>query len=139
MLVRGATNFWVDGAAALDAFVETNWSNYSFTMNWKCFVANKIISFRKGDPICMLIPYPVRLLENCSVDMQPFANAPDEMQETFRKWSAYRDDFNRRKDRKEGEWQKDYFLGRISPFNGDGEDNKGCPHRTKYNLPKFKK
>lgn len=137
LLVRGATNFWVDGATPLDGFVETNWSNYSFTMNWKCTTPNKIVKFNRGDPICMIIPYPIRLLENVKIEKLPFEQAPADLKETFVKWSAYRDQFNSRTERKEGDWQKDYFMGRISPFNGDGEDNKGCPHRTKFNLPKF--
>ena len=137
LFVRGATNFWVDGAVALDGFVETNWSNYSFTMNWKTITQNKVISFNKGEPICMIVPYPTRLLENLEVKYAPFKDASDEMKRIHSEWSAYRNNFNNRKDRKSGDWQKDYFVGRKCPFSGDSPENKGCPHRTKFKLPRF--
>lgn len=137
LFVRGATNFWVENAQPLDGFVETNWSNYSFTMNWKVTSPDKVISLKKGDPICMLIPYPVRLLENVKVTYKSFLEAPESMKSVFSSWAKYRNEFNNNKEREKGSWQKDYFLGRKCPFSGDQEDNKGSPHRTKYNLPRF--
>lgn len=137
IFVRGATNFWIEGAVALDGFVETDWSNYSFTMNWKVITPNKIIPFNKGDPICMIIPYPTRLLESIEVKYASFIDAPDEMREIHSAWSAYRNEFNNRKNREKNDWQKDYFMGRKCPFSGDGPENKGCPHRTKFKLPRF--
>jgi hypothetical protein len=137
LFVRGSTNFWVDGAVALDGFVETNWSNYSFTMNWRATIPHKIISFRKGDPICMIIPYPTRLLENINIQYKPISEAPAEMVEIHKKWSSYRNEFNNRKDRKINDWQKDYFLGKKCPFSDISENNKGSPHRTKFKLPRF--
>jgi hypothetical protein len=96
LLVRGATNFWIEGAVALDGFVETHWSNYSFTMNWRIVSPNKIITIKKGDPICMLIPYPVRILENLQVEYKSLNEAPAEMLEVYEKWKAYRREFNSR-------------------------------------------
>lgn len=137
LLVRGATNFWIKNAVALDGFVETNWSNYTFTMNWKMIEPHKIANFKKGDPICMVIPYPVRLLENVKLTYKNFRQAPIEMQNVFTKWSKYREEFNSKQDRQRTDWQKDYFHGRKCPFSGNGSENIGEPHRTKFNLPRF--
>jgi len=137
LFVRGASNFWVENAIALDGFVETNWSNYSFTMNWKMVAPHKVATFKKGDPICMLIPYPIRLLENVKLAYKPFQEAPAKMQSIFNGWHKHRASFNANPNRKSGDWQKDYFHGKKCPFSGMGEENIGDPHRTKFNLPRF--
>lgn len=137
LFVRGATNFWVNNAYPLDGFVETNWSNYSFTMNWKITLPNKVATFKKGDPICMLIPYPIRLLENIKISYKSFNEAPDRTKEIYKKWNKYRDDFNSNPNRSPKDWQKDYFHGKKCPFSGFEKDNIGEPHRTKFNLPRF--
>lgn len=137
LLARGATNFWVENAQALDGFIETNWSNYSFTMNWIMTKQNSLAHFKKGDPICMLIPYPIRLLENVKVSFEKFEKLPEETQKIYSEWSKYRDAFNANTSRPPGSWQKDYFMGRKCPFSGNGPENLGKPHRTKFTLPRF--
>jgi len=135
LMVRGATNFWVEGAQALDAFVETHWSPYTFTMNWKIIKPDVPVIWKKGDPICMIIPYPVEFLENIVPRCIPIADNP-ELELTYRSWSDYRDRFNMTHDRKES-WQKDYFKGKKCPFHR-GPENIAEPHRTKFKLPPFK-
>jgi len=135
LLVRGATNFWVENAQALDGFVETHWSPYTFTMNWKVIKENVPVIWKKGDPICMVIPYPIELLENIVPRMIPIGDNP-ELEANYRAWSDSRDRFNMATDNKES-WQKDYFNGKKCPFH-HGADNIAEPHRTKFNLPKFK-
>ena len=137
LFARGPTNFWIDNFHALDGFIETHWSNYSFTLNWKITKPHTMIHVKKGDPICMLIPYPVRLLENVQITHEPFHKAPEELRTTYEKWSKYRDEFNQRTNRTKQDWQKDYFMGRKCPFSGNGPENKGEPHRTKFHLPRF--
>jgi len=137
LFARGATNFWIENAHALDGFIETNWSNYSFTMNWKMIRPNAMAHFRKGDPICMLMPYPIRLLESVKVTATGFDKASEDHQRIYREWSKYRDAFNANKNRPPGAWQKDYFMGRKCPFSGNGPENIGDPHRTKFHLPRF--
>lgn len=63
LLVRGASNFWVENMQPLDGLVETDWLESSFTMNWRILEPNKTTGFKKGDPICMIVPYPLALLE----------------------------------------------------------------------------
>jgi hypothetical protein len=137
IFARGPTNFWIENAHALDGFIETNWSNYTFTMNWKCTKPNAIANFKQGDPICMIMPYPISLLENVETTFKSFSEAPQDMQNINRQWSLYRDAFNENKNRKPGEWQKDYFMGRKCPFSGNDPKNIGENHRTKFKLPRF--
>ena len=58
LLVRGAPNFFIDGLHPLEGLVETDWLSFSFTMNWKVTQPNKLVTFKKGDPICFIQPVP---------------------------------------------------------------------------------
>jgi len=135
LLVRGATNFWIDGAHALDGLVETHWSNYSFTMNWKITQPNKLVHFKKGDPVCMIIPYPTRLLQNIQVSSRSILEEKA-INEFHTRWGAYRRAFNSDPHRGNN-WQKDYFVGRLSPFEEKKSENMAPYHVTKLNLPRF--
>jgi hypothetical protein len=61
--VRGPTNSFKDCCQALDGIVETDWTPYTFTMNWRIMKRQTEIYFRKGEPVCMLVPYPLSLPE----------------------------------------------------------------------------
>lgn len=135
LFARGPTNAWIDNIHALDGFIETNWSNYSFTMNWKITKPNVLVNFKKGDPICMIMPYPIGIFDNIKVSTKHITETPD-LAEAHKKWTKYRNDFNHTP-HKNTEWQKDYFVGRKCPFSGNGPENKAKDHKTKYNLPRF--
>jgi hypothetical protein len=53
--IRGPTNFYKEYCQYLDAVIETDWINYSFTYNIKINKKDSIISFTKGEPICSFI------------------------------------------------------------------------------------
>ena len=112
LLVRGAPNFFVDGAHPLEGVVETDWLNYSFTMNWRVTEPNKIVYFRKGDPICFLQPIPHNYAEEFDFRID-FLNNNPELAEKFHAYHASRANFSETK--KAGvhneNWQKHYFNG----------------------------
>lgn len=137
LLVRGCTNFWIDNAIPLDGFVETYWSPYTFTFNWKITKPNVFVHWKKGDPICMIIPYPIGLIEKVTGEYKVLSDNP-ELEKTYRDWSAYRDDFNNNDKKRAdgGGWQKDYFLGKKCPF-AHGQENIASPHKTKFTLNDF--
>lgn len=56
LLARGPTNLWKDGAAPLDGLIETDWSPYSFTMNWRLTRPGLHVRFEAGEPICQIFP-----------------------------------------------------------------------------------
>ena len=135
LFVRGATNFWIENACPLDGFVETHWSPYTFTMNWRIVKPDVPVVWKKGDPVCMVIPYPVELLENIVPVATPI-ESEEELNLIYQGWSDTRDRFNGT-DHSRNDWQKDYFLGKKCPF-AHGADNIASPHRTKFKLPPFK-
>ena len=76
LLVRGPTNFWVANAHPLDGIVETDWISTTFTMNWQMTARNKDAWFRKGDPICMLTPIRMDLMEQFKPEHQELSDNP---------------------------------------------------------------
>jgi hypothetical protein len=61
--VRGPANWPKDGATALEGIVETDWAAVTFTMNWKLTRPKARITFAKGEPVCMVTPISLDLLE----------------------------------------------------------------------------
>jgi hypothetical protein len=89
LLVRGPTNYFVPDIAPLDGVVETNWAPYTFTMNWKITRPRAPVWFRKGDPICMIIPFPLDLLDHVEPRIEPI-DANPELRDAFRLWAHTR-------------------------------------------------
>jgi hypothetical protein len=129
LLVRGAPNFYVDNCHPLEGLVETDWLNYSFTMNWRITNTDRIVHFKKGDPICYFHPVPHNYSENFDVEIDLLDNNP-ELKERFLAYDESRSSF--RRDKKRGEyWQGHYFRGE-DVFDG-------CPvgkdvHSIKLNI-----
>jgi hypothetical protein len=112
LLVRGAPNFFVDGAVPLEGVVESDWLNYSFTMNWKVTETNKIINFKKGDPICFIQPIPHNYAESFDFNIDFLENNPD-LYEKFHEYHNSRSKFRNEKDAglHNEDWQRHYFNG----------------------------
>ena len=85
LVVRGAPNYWVEGATPLDGFVETNWLPFTFTMNWKLHTPHKTVTFEKGTPLTFVYPYNIQTLKNYSTDVKTLADNP-ELEEAYKKW-----------------------------------------------------
>ena len=113
LLVRGAPNFFIDGLHPLEGVVETDWLNFTFTMNWKVTQPNKIVTFRKGDPICFVQPVPHNYSETFDFEIDHLENNPF-MKEQHTEWHNKRMEFsnNRKIGIENRKWQKDYFEGR---------------------------
>lgn len=109
--VRGAPNFWVDGAHALEGVVETDWASASFTMNWRLLAPGRPVVFRQGDPICFLQPISLELIEAAVPSTEPLASRPEDAAR-HQQWSSERQAFNADATRPPSSWQKDYFVGR---------------------------
>lgn len=112
LLVRGAPNFWIDGAHPLEGLVETDWATMTFTMNWRVVAPNRWVMFDAGDPVCFLQPISAELIETAEPVIADLADAP-ELEGAYRRWSASRDAFNADPRRRPESWQKDYFLGKA--------------------------
>ena len=64
LIVRGPSNQWVQGAHALDGFVETWGLESTFTMNWKITVPNITVHFPSYFPFCQILPYEIAAINN---------------------------------------------------------------------------
>jgi hypothetical protein len=134
--VKGPTNWPKDAVQALEGIVETDWTSASFTMNWKITRPHHLIRFERGEPICMLVPYPRGLLDSFVPRLEPLDNNA-ELAAAYQQWSADRNEFHRRM--REGDqevlergWQKDYFQGR------DPGSEKFGKHQTKLQVREFR-
>lgn len=91
ILCRGPANYIKDGIAPLEGLVETDWTNSSFSMNWK-FTRPGTVAFEKGEPIAMLVPQRRGELERFRCRKADFASNP-ELAEGYRKWIESRVSF----------------------------------------------
>jgi len=135
--VKGPSNSPKDGIQALEGIVESDWSSATFTMNWKLTRPKHVVTFVKGEPICMIIPITRGLAESITPVQTPIAT-DQELKTSFSLWKHRRTEFLNQLANKDTEtvqqgWQKDYFKG-ISP-DGIIFEN----HQTQANLMEFKK
>lgn len=118
--IGGPPNAAKDGLAPLAGVIETDWSPYSFTMNWRFTRANHSVRFEADEPFCTLFPVP-RLIADVIPRIAPIEAEPG-LRHAFETWSRSRDALQDRV--KNGpplppseQWQKLYYRG-LGP---DGE------------------
>ncbi len=75
--VRGPANLWKDGIAPIEGITETDWLPYSFTMNWALTRRMKTVTFKKGEPICMIVPVRRHDAENFLPEIRNIESAPE--------------------------------------------------------------
>jgi hypothetical protein len=134
--VGGSPNRAKDGIAPLTGVVETDWSPFTFTMNWRFTRSGEWIHFDAFEPVCFLFPIERKAIEAFAPKFEPLDGDPATM-ERFRAWSRARDEFHQRMktdppripaDR----WQKHYYRG----VDAGGQSLIG-DHRTKLHLRRF--
>lgn len=112
--VRGIPNQPKDGIAPLEELVETDWLDFTFTMNWQ-FTRPGSITFEKDEPFCFITPIAYHALDNVIPEIIPIAENR-ELATKYRAYSEARKDFNTRFTNKDPEilrqgWQKWYMRG----------------------------
>ena len=63
LMVTGPLNQPKDGIQPLTGVVETDWSPFTFTMNWKFTRKHSPIAFERDEPFCMILPLKRGLVE----------------------------------------------------------------------------
>jgi len=131
-LVRGAPNWPRADISPLEGLVETDWLNFSFTMNWM-FTRPGKVNFKSGEPFCFLMPVDVSFVEAVEPRVLPI-DADPEVAAGFREWAKLRSDFNTRLAARDPEvmkerWQKWYTRG-VKP---SGEPSSTL-HRSKVHI-----
>lgn len=136
LMVGGSPNWAKDGIAPLSGVIETDWSPYTFTMNWRLTRRNHWVRWEAGEPVCFIMPVQRGALDKFNPRFAPLSSAPALAQQ-FADWSCSRDafqaDIKRNPPRKPGDqWQKRYYRG------ADMRDAEGAPdHQTKLRLKPF--
>lgn len=134
--VGGPPNVFKDGIAPLSGIIETDWSPYSFTMNWKLTRPHHVVRFEAGEPIAQVFPLRRDAIEAFRPRFAAIDEAPA-LKAAYLAWSASRDAFQKhvaenRPPRPADHWQKLYYRGQMP----DGS----CPvadHRAKLRPAEF--
>jgi hypothetical protein len=66
--IMGAPNLVIPGASALSGVIESDWMFTSPTANWKLTEPNRIITFKKGDPVFFFVPVHKTMFETFEVN-----------------------------------------------------------------------
>lgn len=123
--IIGAPNLVIPGASPLSGVIESDWMFSSPTMNWKITEVNKLVTFKKGDPVIFFFPVHKTVLETFRLKHLDIEDSP-EMQKNFLEHSQWRAE----KDQKgEGVFGKMYLKG----TNPDGKKPE-TPHNHKTKL-----
>jgi hypothetical protein len=136
LFAGGSPNTAKDGIAPLSGVIETDWSPYTFTMNWRFTRRNHWIRFEAGEPICFIQPMRRDALERMEPKFVPLNDNPDAARQ-FAEWSRSRDAFQdevAKNPPRSGtdQWQKRYYRGL------DMDDQPGVPdHRARLRLKPF--
>ena len=134
LCVTGPINRPKAGIQALTGVIETDWSEFGFTMNWIFTDKDRPVRFEKGEPFCTIYPIPRGLAES----MDPVVMRGDVDSELWRKHMAHRMsryDFNKAlkvssSPAQAKGWQRSYFVGPDEPPKPE--------HRTKVKLKPFR-
>ncbi|MCH7981427.1 MAG: hypothetical protein IID59_07970 [Proteobacteria bacterium] len=134
--VKGPTNQFKDGISALEGLIETDWTPFTFTMNWQFTRKRHKIRFEKDEPICTLLPYPRHYIGKFDPKLKVINENP-KLYNQYVAWKDDREQFLRDLKNPDSEavkagWQKTYMKG---------EDQFGkvfAGHQTKVRTADFK-
>ena len=135
--VKGPTNQFKDGIAALEGIIETDWTPFTFTMNWQFTRKRLKVRFDEGEPICTILPYPRHYIGKFDPQLKVINQNP-KLYKQYVAWKDDREQFLRDLKDPESEaakegWQRTYMKG---------EDQFGkafAGHQTKVRTQDFKK
>lgn len=134
--VGGPPNAAKDAIAPLGGIVETDWSPFTFTMNWRFTRPNQWIRFAENEPFCHVFPMQRTAIEAVEPRFVPIEQEP-ELKGQFDTWSRSRDAFHQEMLRNppaapSEKWQKFYYRG-VDASGVTGKDS----HQTKLRLRQF--
>ncbi len=133
---KGPANAIKDGVQPLEGIIETDWLPATFTMNWKLTRPGLPVHFRRGEPICMVVPLPRGLAEGLDPIRLPLAANPEVARE-YGEWDQARKQFlgdlkQNDPDAVRRGWQKHYFKGET--LSGDRAE----AHQTRLKIREFR-
>ena len=93
LMAQGPVNCPKDAIAPLTGIIETDWSPFSFTMNWMFTRPGVPVRFEKGEPFCHLMPVRRGELETVEPELRLLSENP-ELKREHEAWTANRSKFN---------------------------------------------
>jgi hypothetical protein len=137
LMVQGPINAPKDAIAALTGIIETDWSPFSFTMNWQFTRPGIPVRFERGEPFCHLMPVRRGELETIEPELRLLSENP-ELRLEHETWTANRKKFNTDLQEPGSEaqaekWQKLYHRG-VAPSGTAG----AADHQTRLKVKPFK-
>lgn len=137
LMVQGPINRPKDAIAPLTGIVETDWTPFTFTMNWQFTRPNTVIRFEAGEPFCHLFPTKRGDLERLEPEFRAIETNP-ELEAEFQAWTASRANFlatlhTPNTEAAAQKWQKHYYRGQNLEGSGIAADD----HRTRIRLRPF--
>lgn len=146
--VGGSPNSPKDGIYPLTGVIETDWSPYTFTMNWRFTRRNHWVHFDAGEPICFIFPVQRAALEMTRPRFLPIESEP-QIAAHYAAWHTSRREFLEMMKREKrpvapvDQWQKRYYRGvdmtdqpviadhraklRLDPFTHESLDVPASP------------
>jgi hypothetical protein len=138
LLVSGYPNNPINGLQPLEAIVETNWSPFTFTMNFKITETNKLIRIKENTPICRILPYPLNLNEKTNMKFSSIKNNK-ELNDQYSAWVNSRLTFNDHKREKMSDRQFFYRDGQDSNGNKIAEGKHKLDYKFNIDEEKISK
>jgi Family of unknown function (DUF6065) len=140
LLFRGPSNRPKDGIAALEAIVETDWAVAAASINWRFTRPGIWVEFEQDEPIAMVVPQRLDLLEDMKPRVAELADDPD-AERGFRAWNDGCRRFNARLRQRDPEaerigWLKYYARG-TAPHMAPDDQSKAEGHRGNLQLREF--
>ena len=137
LMITGPINRPKDAIAPLTGIVETDWSPYTFTMNWIFTRKDTKVMFEEGEPIAHIFPLQRGAIQSFRPEIRELSSDPD-LEHQYTEWGKDRGNFNQALRDREPEaaaqkWQKSYFQGN-KPDGAPGAKD----HQTKLRLRDFK-
>ncbi len=134
LMTTGPMNNPKDGISALSGIIETDWSHYTFTMNWVMTRPFQPVRFQKGEPFAHIFPVNLAAIEQIQPTYAPY-EAEDGLKEAYEAWQESRNAFNNAleipdSDARKEKWQKSYFQG-MGP---DAKPTQKAKHWTKLDV-----
>jgi hypothetical protein len=134
--IGGPPNSAKDGLSPLAGVVETDWSPYSFTMNWRFTRSNHWVRFEENEPFCFFFPVERQALEVITPRVVPI-EYDRQLKQEFEAWSRSRDTFQHWVSETNpsvpaDKWQKLYYRG-LRPDGSAG----AADHSSKLRLRPF--
>jgi antitoxin (DNA-binding transcriptional repressor) of toxin-antitoxin stability system len=134
--VMGPINRPKDGVQPLSGIIETDWSPYTFTMNWVFTRKGETVRFVKGEPIAHIIPVKRGQIERFEPEIRSMHEDRDLLAQNDL-WRQSRGQFiadlkTPQSEAVEQKWQKGYFRGQRPDGKAGAKD-----HQTKVRVAEF--